>query len=296
MLYSMTGFSSKIIKIPVGSKKVLGVEVELKSLNSRFFELNTKLPFAMHSMETEILVLLKEILYRGKVSIVVHANELQEELESVIPAINTAQLYVNALRKIQKESKLSGSISVSDIVHLPGIFISSKNLLSSSIKKAIEKGFVELAHDLMKIRKTEGERLEKDIKKRFAICAKELSSIEKNFNSIIKEQKEVTSAKLSLAQAGDIAAKAELEIAYQALSKMDITEEITRFRTHLEAIDSLFVDKTIEKGKQLDFTLQELMREINTIAAKCASHKISSSSVNVKVELEKIREQVQNIL
>ena len=101
---------------------------------------------------------------------------------------------------------------------------------------------------------------------------------------------------LPKAQGGDEQAQAKLEDLYAMLNKIDVSEEITRFHSHLKAVQELLAADKLEKGKRFDFTIQELLRETNTTAAKCSSFAISSKAVDIKVALEKAREQVQNIL
>ena len=113
---------------------------------------------------------------------------------------------------------------------------------------------------------------------------------------MIQTVKNNIAEKIALVEKGDELAKLQLEDLYGVLNKIDVHEEITRFQSHLKSIDSLFANERREKGKRLDFILQELLRETNTTMAKCSNYDISSMCVDIKVELEKAREQVQNIV
>ena len=109
------------------------------------------------------------------------------------------------------------------------------------------------------------------------------------------KKKQVEQVRIEVEQ-GDELAKIRLEELYRMLDKIDVHEEIVRFKSHLSAFEATVQDESVDKGRRLDFTLQELMRETNTITAKCSSSAIGSIAVDIKVELEKAREQTQNIV
>jgi uncharacterized protein (TIGR00255 family) len=180
---------------------------------------------------------------------------------------------------------------------LPDVFVQERTELSESDESTILEAIVRVLKKLDGVRTEEGKRLQKDLEKRFAVCHDRISKIEKHFDRLMIEKKNLIDRQLSSIQAGDEMAKVQAEDLYASVNKMDIHEEITRFNSHLTSVTQLFRDKKQpDKGKRLDFILQELLREINTLMAKCASFDISSLAIDVKVELEKAREQVQNIV
>ncbi len=124
-----------------------------------------------------------------------------------------------------------------------------------------------------------------------------IADIEKRYIVRINEQKEKVHQTLEEIKGDESTiSEAQRNALYSMLDKLDLQEEITRFASHLKQIDAIIKTDAMEKGKRLDFTLQEMNREINTIAAKCSDSKISQNAINVKVEIEKVREQVQNIV
>jgi len=146
-------------------------------------------------------------------------------------------------------------------------------------------------------RRKEGLELTTDIKKRISIMGQEMANIEKASAIHIEAQKEKVNQAVQALQ-GDESSLADTRknALFSILDKIDIHEEITRFKSHLQNLLDQLNSQANEKGKRLDFTLQELSREINTISAKCSDAAIGTHAINIKVEIEKMREQVQNIV
>lgn len=297
MLVSMTGFATTTIEVTFkkgGAPTPL--VIELKSLNSRFFEFSARLPSSLSILETDLLGVIKEQLIRGRVFLVVHLGVGQEPLSTIMPSTEAAHAYISALQKIAKENKLPGTLTINDLIHLPNIFIESKEIITPVIQKKILAAARAAADKLMQVRTNEGSALERDIVARLALCGKGIEKISKVHAELMKEQAKLVKEVQALITDGDEVSRARLTELSIMLNKMDVTEEITRFRSHLAHVKDLLRDNVLEKGKRLDFLIQEFLREINTISAKCSNFEISSIAVDIKVELEKIREQVQNVL
>ena len=130
----------------------------------------------------------------------------------------------------------------------------------------------------------------------FKACQKNIKKITELSAKLILEQKKLVTKTALAAEAGDEQARIKLEELYASLNRMDVAEEISRFSSHLSSVADLLQIKQIDKGRRFDFILQELLRETNTIASKCANYSMSSCAVDIKVDLEKVREQVQNIV
>lgn len=296
MIISMTGFGSKNLKIPLNKTSNLFLSIEIKALNSRFFEMNSRLPGFLNSFETEIANILKSNLLRGRIFISIQDTEYADTFETIEPSIKVAKSYLKALNKIKSECNFSGDIDIKDILTLPNIFVLTKPKLSLNSKKSLLDAIKELSLEVMEDRAKEGKVLQKDISERLDNCEEFIKSIQ-SLHKVIMGEKKKNVADVSLrAQGGDAEAQSQLQGLYEGLNKLDVNEEITRFMAHLQVTEKLLADKQVEKGKRFDFLLQELLREINTISSKCSDYKISSLTIDIKVELEKIREQVQNIL
>ncbi len=296
MLLSMTGFGSGTIVINTRSGK-LSLTVEMKTINSRYFEATCKLPITLSSLEVKILNLLQSCFGRGRLYLIARFTEDSEVFENVNPSLKVIEQYIAAANLVKAKFNLSGDLSVTDVLGLPNAFELGKSEFTADEEKEILAGMGKIAEKLTLMRTQEGARLQADLEKRFAVCAQKIADISVYFEQVMQEQKDLVDKQLALSQGGDEQAKHQLEEAYVTLNKMDVHEEITRFNSHLASVRDLLKDaKQHDKGKRFDFILQELLREVNTLMAKCSHFTISSLSVDIKVELEKAREQIQNIV
>jgi uncharacterized protein (TIGR00255 family) len=292
----MTGFGSGMVVINTRAGK-LSLLVEMKTINSRYFEATCKLPITLSSLEVKILNLLQGSLGRGRLYLVARFAEDSEIVENVTPSLKVIEQYIAAANLVKKKFNLSGDFSVTDVLGLPNVFELGRNEFTEDEEKEFLAGIEKIAEQLTQMRTQEGSRLQIDLEKRFALCAQKIADISIYFEQVMQDQKDLVDKQLALSQGGDEQAKLQLEELYVNLNKIDIHEEITRFNSHLASVRELLKDaKHHDKGKRLDFILQELLREINTLMAKCAHFTISSLSVDIKVELEKAREQIQNIV
>lgn len=296
MLLSMTGFSTKSTSFVMKGGENCSLAVEVKTLNSRFFEAVCKLPNSLSHLELDIINMLKEKLVRGRVYLTIRISGEAGLLEILVPSVKVVQDYVAAARDLKKQFKLAGELNISDIVTLPHVFSFDKNGLTDKEEKAILTCVDESIELLIKSRAVEGKALQKDLDGRFKLCSEYIVRIGELFEKLMTNQKDHIKRAISSAQSGHEESRAQLDEMYACLNKIDVHEEITRFNSHLQAIKLLLKSKQPDKGRRLDFILQELMRETNTITAKCSSFDISSTAVDIKVELEKAREQVQNIV
>lgn len=296
MLSSMTGYANGTVSLHTKNGD-FALEIEIKTINSRYYEALCKLPPSFSSLEIRIINLLQEKLIRGRTYLTLRFVEGNETFESLAPSMKIIEGYINAAKAINAKFGLHGNLEIKDIIALPNVFIQQKSELSESEQDDFFEKLSVLIDKLVKNREAEGLRLEKDLDFRFDTCAKKIVEITKSFKLAVDAQKRLIDDQLKLTQNGDDLAKKQLEELMIGLNKMDIQEEITRFNSHLKSVRNIFADKSVlEKGKHLDFILQELLREINTLMAKCPNFNISSIAVDVKVELEKAREQIQNIV
>ncbi len=297
MITSMTGFCQITEVITLVSGERITVMVEIKSLNTRYFEVLCKLPSALSPFELEWSALLKAALYRGKLFFSVKVNEEVGVFE--IPAISVfaARQYLGVIKNLQKDLDLSGALTIHDVMQLPGLLSFEKKNLHADDYKKIENLVQRALDGLLKERIREGEVLKTDLLKRFTLCKEKIKQISAQFEALMVTQKELITTSLQHVQEGVEGERAKLDDLYVVLNKMDINEEIARFSGHLVIIASMLEDsENNEKGRKLDFLLQELFREINTITAKCVDSTITTWAVDIKVEIEKAREQVQNIV
>jgi len=293
----MTGFSNKVVELPLADGNKAYLSLTLKSLNSRYFEATCKIPYAMQSMEVELIKLFKDFLYRGKVTFNIAMQNPTVFKGPVEPATHIIQSYILAIKHIQEKFTISGNLTLPELLRLPNIFSEEEVNIEESTKQQVLVVVQQLIGDLIHAQEVEGLSLEKDIEVRCTILADQLMIIEHAASTLFEQRKTMIASKLiELDQQQPEVVELKRNQLYYELERMDIHEEIVRFKSHLQALKTMISSKEVEKGRRVDFTLQELMREINTIAAKCSDAIISTHAISIKIELEKIREQAQNIV
>ena len=293
----MTGFASKTLTIIRDKDNKANVSIHLKTLNARYFELNAKLPHALSHIETDLLKLFKKTLHRGYVYFNVFIDNPSIFKGAIEPSMGMVEGYISSIDQISARFKIKEKISLDTLVRLPNIFNVREQDIDKKSSAVIMKATTQLIKLLIQERKKEGAELKKDFELRFSIMAKEIEIIKNRSKQLIEEQKKKISVLTQefKDEQNDVA-ETRKGVLYAALDKMDIHEEIVRFQSHLKNLLDLLDAAGAEKGKRLDFTLQELAREINTVTAKCSDSKICEQAINIKVELEKAREQTQNIV
>ncbi len=292
----MTGFALKTISI-TKNNVTAHLTLSIKSLNSRFLETTCKLPSVLSHIETECIKRFKEKLHRGYIVFSIHISNQSLFKGSVQAEITIANSYLTAVADIQQQCAVPGTITISDMIALPAIFSMEEHTIDDHDKKIILTTIDELLEDLNKSRKTEGIALKKDLEQRCSTISHEMSIIEREAQRCMAEKKAKILERLShLDNQSPEIRESQRNTLYFELDKIDIHEEIIRFNSHLKTFLTHLNAADVEKGRRLDFTLQELAREVNTIAAKCSDAIISEHAINIKVELEKAREQVQNIV
>ena len=293
---SMTGFANvSVLLIEQGSEQC-SVDIEIKTFNSRFFEPTCKLPAALGMYEMDIITRLKQVLVRGRVYCTVRIMGQAGLLEKTVFSPLRVEEYLAASAFIKKTYGVSGDFSIAELMNMPQVFSPEKASLSDDAVARFLKGVERAAEQVHVARQREGQSLLVDIKHRLFMMSTSIAEIERLTADLLVRAKAEVSGLTQRVQEGDEVARAALPERLNALDKMDVHEEVVRFRAHAQAIERLLADASIEKGRKLDFTLQELMREVNTITSKCTHYDMSSRAVDIKVEIEKVREQVQNIV
>lgn len=296
MLTSMTGFGTKTIELNLKKGGSISVQVEIKSLNSRFFEATCKLPSSLGHLEVDIINLCKKKMVRGRLFLTIRIAGDGAGLETLVPAYQAIESYLEVAKVIKKKYKTSGELVISDLINLPNVFSFEKEVLTQKEEAAILAAVDGALDVLHKTRLVEGKTLMGELEIIFKACQKNIKKITDLSTKLIAEHKKLVAKTALAAEAGDEQARIKLEELYATLNRMDVAEEISRFSSHLTSVAEVLQAKQIEKGKRFDFILQELLRETNTIASKCANFSMSSCAVDIKVDLEKVREQVQNIV
>ncbi len=292
----MTGFASQKATLDYKDTKFYAT-VSLKSVNSRFFENTCKLPYALHHLETDITRLLKKQLHRGHVFTSINISDQSILKGTVTASIPIAKSYIAAAENIQKETGISGTFSIAELVRLQHVFSTQEQLIDDEIKKQLIALVQKTIESLIVEEEREGTAMQKDLEERVNIAQAKIIEIEKHHAAFMLARKEKIMQEVqNYTESEDKMVETRKAALYYMLDKIDIHEEIVRFKSHIKHLKTLLTNPTIEKGKRIDFTLQELTREINTIAAKASDASMGSLAIDIKVELEKAREQTQNIV
>ena len=290
MIYSMTGYGKGNI-----SKNKTSAEVEIKSVNSRFFETSLKLPSILFPYDYEIRELIKTKVQRGKLSVIIHFKKDGVENGFISVDVNKLSNHLSLIKKIKKVSGIKEEIKLEHLLSGKEIFTSQDAELNKSEFEIVKTALNKALDKLILMKKKEGAELSEDLAARIEKINRKVSEIDKEFRKSINEYHSKLKQRIS-ELTGNVEINEDrlnLELALIA-DRADITEECVRLRSHLKFFkESLKVEK--EPGKKLNFLCQEMNRETNTISSKSISTYIIHSSVLIKEEIEKIREQIQNI-
>ena len=290
---SMTGYGCGEC-VSKGAK----IFVELSSVNRRQVEVALSLPSEIEALEPELRKILLASVSRGRVSgRVILERPAGKANRDII--INEAQatVYKTALRKLAGEIKINNDISLESLLRLPGVLETvDKRISSSSLLPALKKAFKQALSQLQLMRYKEGEYLRKDLTKRLAGLIALSKKISKQAPKVIVMHRKRLMERLAKAdiQEQDISDERFLREVVYFTDRSDITEELTRLDSHFMQMQGCLRENE-PVGRKLDFLAQEMFREINTIGSKANDSEIAKEVVAIKTELEKIREQVQNV-
>jgi len=270
--------------------------IEMKSVNHRYLDINIRMPRMMLALEEKIRNIISKKLNRGKVDVFINYKNYRNDIGKANLNMELAKNYYECLKQIQKELNVIDDISATKIARFPDVInIEEHEENLENIFNEISP-LIDSALNLMEgMRSKEGEKLKEDILSKLKIIAIYVEEVEKVADSIPKNYKKKLEERLSeLLSAVDIdESRIALEVAILS-DKAAVDEEITRLRSHLSQMKStLELDEPI--GRKLDFIIQEMNREANTIASKSTDVDMTNKVIEVKNTIEKIREQVQNI-
>jgi uncharacterized protein (TIGR00255 family) len=289
---SMTGF---------GKREVLSqgtmVGVEIRSVNHRFCEIMARLPKTLSSMELGLKEQIKQVCERGRVEVMVTVNGGGSITKKVVQFDrDLARRYIQGLKELQRECQLSGTIDVNAVAGYRDLFSVDEETAPIKDMSKVVAGLTQKAlGDLEKMRKKEGAVLQKDLTQRLHAIEGRLRIVQQRIPLSLKAsgmRLKGRVAKLLEGQSVNMDRVAQ-ELA-MLTERADVTEELTRLHSHVAQFRAALKEKG-PVGKRLDFLLQEMGREVNTIGSKANDGEISAEVVELKSELEKIREQVQNI-
>ena len=281
----MTGYCSSII-----STGMINHTIELKCLNSKYLDLNLKLPYILRKKEFELKKIIGNKLLRGKIELLI-TNEIKKENKKAVLVRENIKSYINELKKMNSND----SVNLLKIaMTLPGAYEVSDSDISKKDYKKIEKEIFSLIENVIKFRKKEGKEICKDLKKKVKIIEKKIQEIKKLDSIRIKNKKRKIHKEMYKLNLLIDKNRMEQEMIYY-IEKLDINEEIIRLNSHLKLFKSELNNK-LPIGKKLGFITQEIGREINTLGAKANDPLIQKMVIEMKDNLEKIKENILNIL
>lgn len=274
MLTSMTGFGAKADEVmPFGK-----ITVELRSSNHKFLEVVLHLPDGFLSLEERIKKEIESKIKRGRLTCVI--NIKLSRVQGVFINEKLLKNYLLALKNIKRRLCVEGEASLDTLIHLPGVLsLAESSIPQERIWPGLKVLVVQAVNSLVKTRRKEGRALCKYLKNRSKILSSELQALKARFKTVMREK---------------TAGLQTPEERANFLKAADIAEEVERLAFHIKNFTHK-LSKTTPVGKELDFIAQEMQREANTMGAKSCDSLLSATVVQIKSQIEKIREQVQNV-
>ncbi|HMK55615.1 MAG TPA: YicC/YloC family endoribonuclease [Dissulfurispiraceae bacterium] len=280
MIRSMTGY---------GSAEKEGFKVEVRSLNHKYNDISVRMPSFLMEHEIAVRKSVRTAFERGKVDVAITLTDKRQKKVKVNTELATEMF--KAFELIQKELHLSGSLDISFFAGFRELLLTEE---SESNAEALFDALKEAISKVEEMRKTEGAALEKELRYRLDIVKQKRDSIAELTKDVVVSYKDKLSKKIAdLLQGPPDEIRLAQEIAFIA-QKADISEELARLASHIKQFGT-FLSADNPVGRRLDFLCQEMNREVNTIASKVDDVEIISLAIDIKSELEKLREQVQNI-
>lgn len=287
---SMTGFGRASLES--NGKNYI---IEIKTVNNKYSDITVKSPKRLSFMEDKIRKQIANRITRGKVEVSVSFFDFSNKSKNVVLNKEIAKGYIKQLREIADENNLSENISVVEIAKLPDILNSIDSDNDEEIAGEALKCLNMALDSLIEMRKAEGENIKQDLLVRIERVQNLVDKIAENSKGIVEEYVSKLEKRVKEILKTDVVD--ENRIAQEAViyaDKTSIEEELTRLNSHIVQFKEL-VNSDGPVGKKLDFMIQEMNRETNTIGSKAGSGEITKAVIDLKVELEDIREQIQNI-
>lgn len=274
----------------------LDISFEIKSVNHRYFEFSSRVPRSYAFLEEKLKAFVKSQVSRGKIECYLHIVEVEAEAADVTVNKPLAQGYLKALSELEQEYDLRNDISVMQIGRLPEVLTVKKaEADEDAVWHAVMPVAQQALNRFIAMREKEGEKLKEDVLSRGEAILAKVAFIEERSPQTVKEYTERLSERIKEVLADTTIDEARIltEAAIFA-DKVAVAEETVRLRSHIAQLgDMLEGDEAV--GRKLDFLVQEMNREANTIGSKCQDVNVTKKVLDIKSEIEKIREQIQNI-
>lgn len=272
------------------------LKIDMKSVNNRYCDIFIKLPALLFSYEDKIKRFIKKDVKRGKVEVFIKLNKLNIDDNSFDVDLPLAKNYYNASMDISNYLGLNNNLSIKDIITMPGVLVENEdNEVSKELEDLLFTTLTKALESFITSRLSEGQAIKEDFKTKLSSIKEIVAKVEELSPISLKENEEKLRNKLNnYLDESEIDRQRIATESFLLVDKLSIDEEITRLKIHLDRFNHIMnLEESI--GRKLDFLLQEINREINTIGSKSNNIDILNNVVLVKSEVERIREQVQNI-
>lgn len=272
--------------------------VEIKAVNHRYNDITVKLPRAIMGFEDEIKKAISKKVFRGKLDVFVNFESFSQEDVNISVNEPLAKSYTETLRKLKSDLQLEGDVTIEMVSKFPDVITVDKNISNENTENEIRECLMKAVEDatdaFVAMREVEGETLKKNIIEKVAFVNDALQKIEERAPFVSKDYRARLEAKLADLDEIQVDESRLLTEVMLFADKACIDEEITRLHSHISQMYSI-VEESVPVGRKLDFLVQEINRETNTIGSKSNDIQITNHVVDIKSEIEKIREQIQNI-
>jgi uncharacterized protein (TIGR00255 family) len=273
------------------------VIIEIRSVNCRYLDVSMRLPDELRIMEFELKKIIATKLYRGKVGVSIQLNQVDRKAEKINYNQEYAKVVATTLHDIDKLIYNAAPVKAIDVLAWPGVMDSSQTIISDEEKSDVISCFESALDNLLLARQQEGDTLVSLLLQRCGDILEIVCQVKNQLPDVLQQYRDTLTSKLEECkkQLDDIRLEQEILLFAQ---KLDISEELERIIAHIEEVKRI-LDNTMSQsgaqGRRLDFLMQELNREANTIGSKSVSIDSSQATVELKVLIEQMREQVQNI-
>ncbi len=291
MIRSMTGFG-RSETVTEGYK----LTVEMKAVNHRYSEFSIKMPKKLNFFEAGIRTLLKEYINRGKVDIFITYEDYRESDVCIKYNPEIAKTYLDYFRQIESQFGVRDDITVTRLAGMPDVLVrEEQNLDEDTLWEILEAGLRKTAEKFVQTRQIEGEHLKEDLIGKLNSMLVMVDHIEQESPKLVQQYREKLEAKVQELLDGSNIDESRIaaEVVIYA-DKICVDEETVRLRSHINSTKEILSGGG-SVGRKLDFIAQEMNREANTILSKANSLDISNTAIDLKTEIEKVREQIQNI-
>ena len=291
MIKSMTGYGN--------SRKTMGnreISIEIRSVNHRYFEFSCRIPRELSFLEEKIRTAVKQRIFRGKVDLYLTIGTDENEQAQVVINHGLASGYIKALKELAQKYGISDDTSVSLLSKYPDIFkVSRPEIDEEKLWSEVTEVLNEALGKLVDMRQSEGIKLYEDISKRCETILGLVEEVEKISPQTVEEYRSKLTERIEEVLCS-VAVDEQRILTEAAIfaDKIDVSEETVRLRSHFEQFEKILSGES-SVGRKTDFIIQEMNREANTIGSKVQDAQLAHIVVDIKAELEKIREQVQNV-